>query len=517
MASSHGSLSQFKSPLRVVAGFLFRSRENQRERAERKDAQLKASLKLSRESQQREERLNREIEELNESIRKLEEENAEFRRQPIRLPDDPRLPHHGFGPEMISMCCNLALKVGFRGAENALRVIWEFLGLNTKIPVFETIRQWLMRVGIARLIFNKEQMKAGEVIWFVDHSCKVGTEKVLAILGIRLENLPPPGQPLKHEDLMTLLVAPGETWKRENVAEQYEKLIAEIGAPIAINSDQAVELQEPAETLKHGENPVLVQTDPKHKLANILKSVIGKDEKYDDFQKQVGQTRAAVQQTELSAFTPPKQKKKARFMNLAGIMTWATVTLWHLGHPHSDSRKEISTQRMNDKLGWLRTYRQEIGRWNRCLNVVATALKLLNEDGLSSTTSRQLNKQFKQLELCKKSREVADRILAFIRESERNLKSLKKPDLRLPMSTEILESLFGRYKVLERQHSQGGFTSLLASFATLQSPMTPEEVADTFAKVKNKDVKKWVNENLGQTLQSKKNKAYAEYNLATNE
>ena len=58
---------------------------------------------------------------------------------------------------------------------------------------------------------------------------------------------------------------------------------------------------------------------------------------------------------------------------------------------------------------------------------------------------------------------------------------------------------------------------MLASFATLQSPMTPEEVADTFAKVKNKDVKKWVNENLGQTLQSKKNKAYAEYNLATNE
>ena len=115
-----------------------------------------------------------------------------------------------------------------------MKIFWEFLGLSAKLPVFETIRTWLMRVGVARLLLNKEKAKDGPVVWFVDHSCKVGTEKVLAILGLRLDDLPPPGTPLKHEDLMTLLVATGDSWKREDVAKQYELLIQQSGAPIAM-------------------------------------------------------------------------------------------------------------------------------------------------------------------------------------------------------------------------------------------------------------------------------------------
>ena len=76
----------------------------------------------------------------------LEQELREQREQPIRLPHDPKLPHHSFGAKMISMCCNLAVAVGFRAAERALKIFWEYLGLTTKLPVFETIRTWLMRV-----------------------------------------------------------------------------------------------------------------------------------------------------------------------------------------------------------------------------------------------------------------------------------------------------------------------------------------------------------------------------------
>ena len=270
-----------------------------------------------------------------------------------------------------------------------------------KLPVFETIRTWLMRVGVARLLFNKAKMQDGQVVWFVDHSCKVGTEKVLAILGIRLEELPPPGKPLKHEDLMTLLVATGERWKREDVAEQYEALIEEIGTPLAINSDEAVELQEPAAALKHGGKAVLVQTDPKHKLANIIKSVIGKAERFEKFHKQLGQTRAAIQQTELSHFTPPKQKTKARFMNLQSTMHWAAMVLWHLSNPQSEARAEITTHRMNDKLGWLRSFREDVAIWNRCLEVVAVTLKFINKQGLSAGSSRRLKTKMNKLELCR--------------------------------------------------------------------------------------------------------------------
>ena len=512
--SSHAFSQRFKSPLRVVVRFLFRSREAQRERACRKDEELRDVQEQLRESHRQTRQLGKQLDEQAQRIDELEQELKELREQPIRFPHDPKLPHHCFGPKMISMCCNLALSVGFRAAERALKIFWEFLGWSVKRPVFETIRTWLMRMGVARLLINKRKAQDGQVVWFVDHSCKVGTEKVLAILGLRLEDLPPLGTPLKHGDLMTLLVATGESWKREDVAKQYERLIQQTGSPLAINSDEAVELQEPATALGNKGKNVLVQTDPKHKLANIIKSVLGKDERFLEFQKQLGQTRAAIQQTELSHFTPPKQKTKARFMNLRSTLGWAGMVQWHLSSPHSAARAEIKPKRMNEKLGWLRAFRKDVEKWDRCLNVVSVTLTFINEQGLSAGSSRRLRTKFAKLPLCPTSREVTQRALAFIKESEKQLKALKQADLRLPMSTEVLESVFGRYKQLERQHRLGGFTSLLAAFATLLRPITADELQEAFDLVSTKTMKQWIDDQLGNTLQSKKNRAYAEYKHA---
>ncbi len=514
-SSSHTLSHLYKSPLRVVARVLYESRQTHRDRLVRRDEELRDLRQQLRKLQSEERQLRQQFDEQAKRLEEQEQELKELREQPIRLPHDPKPVGHSYGAKMISMCCNLGMTVGFRAAEKALKIIWEYLQLSTKLPVFETIRSWLMRVGVARLIFNKVQAKDSQVVWFVDHSCKVGTEKVLAILGIRIEDLPPPGTPLKHEDLMTLLVATGESWKREDVAREYEALIEETGAPLAIDSDEAVELQEPASALKNGDNSVLVQTDPKHKLANIIKSVIGNSERFEKFQKQLGQTRAAIQQTELSHFTPPKQKTKARFMNLHNTMRWAAMVLWHLSNPHSESRADIQTSRMNEKLGWLRAFGEDVAKWNRCMDVVAVTLKFINEQGLSAGSTRRLKLKLRKLQLCATSRQVVERTLAFVAESEKRLKSLRQPSLRLPMSTEVLESVFGRYKQLEGQHSQGGFTSLLASFATLLKQITAEEVTEAFAAVSTSTMRDWVSNQIGHTLQARKNQAYAEYKVAT--
>ena len=82
------------------------------------------------------------------------------------------------------------------------------------------------------------------------------------------------------------------------------------------------------------------------------------------------------------------------------------------------------------------------------------------------------------------------------------------------MSTEILESVFGLYKQLERQHSKSGFTSLLACLPALLKPTTPEGVRDAFGRVSAKDVKTWVKKHFGSTVTSRRNAAYAEHKAA---
>ena len=78
------------------------------------------------------------------------------------------------------------------------------------------------------------------------------------------------------------------------------------------------------------------------------------------------------------------------------------------------------------------------------------------------------------------------------------------------LSTENLESFFGRFKGLEGQHSKGGFTSLIAAMPALTIDWTPELVRESLSSVSVKQMNEWVCENLGTTMTSKRATAYKE-------
>lgn len=345
----------------------------------------------------------------------------------------------------------------------------------------------------------------------MDHSNQIGPEKVLCVLGVRSSQLPPPGTPLKHEDLRVLLVQPGTKWKREDMAKVYRKLAQRIGPPRAVLCDGAVELREGANALKSRRKDLLVLGDFKHFAANQLKSLFGQDERFQTFQSQVGRTRCAIQQTELSHLTSPTFKPKSRFMNLASILRWAGVISWLLKHPGCQSRRGLQTKRLKEKLGWLGDYAEDLKAWQACQDVVSLSLSFLNEHGLFPGVSACLQSLLSESLTHSLSRELAQRLIGFVQEAESSL----HPDERLPISTEILESSFGLYKQLEGQQAKGGFTSLLAGFGALLKPATPESVNTAFARVKTEDVKQWIKENLGETLTTRRRSTYAEYKSAT--
>jgi len=172
----------------------------------------------------------------------------------------------------------------------------------------------------------------------------------------------------------------------------------------------------------------------------------------------------------------------------------------------------LTGQRLEEKLGWLRAYREDIAVWEECQRIVSSSVTFVNEQGLYCGASAALRKEVATSSLVhEKSKQLAERLIAFVAEAEQHL----KPGKRLPLSTEILESSFSLYKQLERQQSKGGFTSLLSTFPALLKPATPEAVSKAFAQVSNKDVKQGVSEHLGTTLTSKRRATYAEHAKAT--
>jgi hypothetical protein len=362
-------------------------------------------------------------------------------------------------------------------------------------------------LGVDELTQARERHE--DWIWLADHSNQMGQEKVLTILGIRQCDLPPRGQTLRHEDVRVLAVVPGTQWKREDVAAQYRTLAAEMGVPKMLLTDGAVELRESAQALEiDGKKPILLR-DMKHFAANALERLIGKSEAFQTFAAFLGRTRSSLQQTELSPFTPPAQKTKARFMNVGATLRWGEMALWHLDHPDSQARAGIEVQRMEEKLSWLRAYRDPLAQWRRLEGVIHESPSFIDTEGLYRGAADDLRLRLEALPaaesgLCEASAPMARTPIDFVSNAEAQLAEGERGWL----STEILESAFGLYKTLEGQHSKGGFTSLIASFGTLLRSCQPAEVRASFRRTSVASTKQWVAAKPGKTLASKKLSAY---------
>jgi hypothetical protein len=197
-------------------------------------------------------------------------------------------------------------------------------------------------------------------------------------------------------------------------------------------------------------------------------------------------------------------------MNLASKIRWMTMIVWLLKNPDATARAGISDERVQEKLGWVEQYEDDIGVWQECQDVVSVSLTFINEQYLFQGAADGLRGVIGDSLQHDKSKELAKRLIDFVHDAEQQLRAGE----RLPMSTEILESVFGLYKQLERQHSKSGFTSLLACLPALLKPTTPDMVSDAFQRVSAKDVQAWVQKHFGSTVTSRRNAAYAEHKAA---
>ena len=238
--------------------------------------------------------------------------------------------------------------------------------------------------------------------------------------------------------------------------------------------------------------------------------LIGNDERFKEVGGKIGTTRSSIQQTELAHLTPPSPKQKARFMNLSNTLSWLTMILWLLRNPEAKAREAIRDERMQEKLGWVAEYAEEIAVWQECQDVVSASVTFINQQGLFKGAARELRAVIGEELEHETSKELARRLIDFVAESEEPLREGE----RLPMSTEILESTFGLYKQLEGQHCKSGFTSLLACLPALLKPATPEGVMAAFARTSAADVTAWTQEHFPSTVTSRRHAAYAEHQSA---
>ena len=420
------------------------------------------------------------------------------------LDDEPPGPH-GYGVAIICLFLRLVMiGVSLRGVPRVLAMFAEAFGWCIAIPDWTTGRLWLMRLGHAMLTMPLEQ--ADDWAWVTDHSVQIGQEKCLVILGIRLRDLPKPGECLQHRDMRLIALVPRTSWTRQEVADTLEEAVERTGVPRVIVDDHGVDLHGGVAIFQQQHPATKEMYDLKHKAASLLKQRLAKDPRWPEFQRQIGQTRCAIQQTEAVFLVPPAPKPKARFMNLQPLLEWADGVLNILREPDAKALQWVSAERLQEKLGWLRAFCDAVAEWSQWQQVVNIAVTYVDRHGISRTTAKGLYQEMPRTIAHASTTTLMKELVCFVagqgKQTERGE--------RFPGSTEVLESCFGKMKELEQQQSRGGFTTLVVSFGAMLADTTSKVIKAALDHSGTKEVYHWCKEHLGTTVFGKRKLAFAE-------
>jgi hypothetical protein len=384
-----------------------------------------------------------------------------------------------------------------------LTVIAELFGGSLGIPDWTTGRLWLMRLGHAMLTMPLEQ--AEDWAWLADHSVQIGQEKCLAILGTRLCDLPPPGAALQHQNMHLVALVLRKSWTQQDVCDALEEATKRTGVPRAIVTDHGSDLLGGVQLFQEEHKDTADIYDIKHKAACLLKHRLEKEPRWQEFQRQIGQTRCAVQQTELSFLGPTAPKPKARFMNLEPQLAWAEGVLDVLREPSAEVLQWASRERIQEKFGWLTDFSDVIAEWSHWQQVVNVAVTHVARHGISRTTAKDMYQAMPRPFAHASTTALVTDLVRFVAVQARQT----KPGERFPGSTEVLESCFGKMKELEKQQSRGGFTSLIIAFGAMLAKPTTTVIQAALEHSGTAAVLRWCKEHIGTTLFSKRKQAFA--------
>jgi hypothetical protein len=318
--------------------------------------------------------------------------------------------------------------------------------------------------------------------------------------------IPPyPRRALRFEDMHVIAVIPVEQSTGEIVDAQLEQATKRVGIPRQIVSDGGSDVKKGAALFAARHPETIVTYDAAHYGAILLKRRFEGDPQWSKYISQLGQLKSRLRQTLDAFLVSPSLRPKARYMNLESLLKWSRRILKLLDRDASDTSSHAS-RRAESRYGWLRNYRNSIEKWSRWEATVRASVSYVRTQGLSSGSESELREHLSKVlpELIDEA--LATELATFVRESSASAKS----DECLIGSTEVLESLFGKWKTLERQESQSGITGLILSLGALLGSWPAPRIQAALEATPVKHVVSWCQENLSSSVQSQRRIALSE-------
>ncbi len=407
----------------------------------------------------------------------------------------------------LGLLLYLDAHVSLRGVSEILLSLVSILGdaLPLSLPYHQTVRSWLLRCGL--FLLRRDVPPRDDWVWILDGTIRVGQKKCLLILGVSLEQLQArPGAP-EHHQVVVLDLCVTAHCTGADVEKRLKSLAGRVGVPKQLVSDHGSDLSKGVR-LFQAANPVVVDTyDVTHKLACLVKTELEADPRWAEFLRYCTSSLFQLQQSRGAFLTPPGPRSLERYMNVDRHTEWASRMLAVLDMPEKTlvaellaSDEQEATSFLEEKLGWLRDFRQEVARYQRLVEAVKQTEEEVKNDGLTRRTAARLWQQMPaQL-----------RRDASLREFLRSLKGyLEKEGSKVPVgqswlgTSDVIESLFGKYKCFLEKSPDGEVGASVLALPLLSVDVTAELVHEALLTVSAQDVRSWADEIIGPSNLSK--------------
>jgi hypothetical protein len=377
------------------------------------------------------------------------------------VPDARALGHHyglpvmGRGLELI-----LSANTSFRAAARTL-VILE----SRECPSLWTLRLWALRLGLYELLRSKP--KANDWVFIIDATIAIGPHKALVILGARLGAMERQGFNLGHQEVVILGLCVLTHCDGLRVEKELEAAARAVGVPRLVVSDAGAEVKKGVQLFAQRYPEVDWNYDLTHRLARLLEHTLGR--------------RHACQQTAWSHLQPPAPRTKARWSNLEPLVGWGLKVLAY------GRRAKPTDQKFSLLFGWLEDQAERLAE-ARLLVVMSQAVcRIIKHHGINAQQVHRCEQVIESLSQTEGARAFGQELKAFLQEQ---VGKVKKGETLLG-SSDVIESLFGKYKALVQRSPIQAITTTILLVAAWTSQRTERVIRQAMETVKNSSVTAW--------------------------
>jgi hypothetical protein len=253
-----------------------------------------------------------------------------------------------------------------------------------------------------------------------------------------------------------------------------------------------------------------------------------RDPYWVEISKKLEKCRQQTKQSIMAHLSPPGLRSKARYLNLESLIKWfKKMELYKkekglkeiekdlLEYGQRDKvtkkrkmykRKEIkqkSRELYEEKFGWMEQYKVQFKEYEQYIEVISHIKQEISSKGLSKKSIEQIELYYKDYQLSCIASCLKNELIA---ELKKYIPAKAGQEEAYLCKSDIIESLFGKFKYLNNENSMMGLTQSVLLMAAITGKMDEKMVKEAMEYSTVNKIEQWTKENIGETVFSKRMK-----------